>query len=117
MEFYIKSVSDPNFDPLKLQSSSEIAQLLAQLEVVLFTKKGDVLGYPQFGVGLEDLVYEMNYNSSQIEGEINSQISLYVPLAKKYNVKSTVEFLSGTKRDVIFVDVVIDSQYQIQIVI
>lgn len=117
MEFYIKSTSDPNFDPLKLQSSSKIAQLLAQLEILLFTNRGDVLGSPNFGVGLEDLVYELNYNSSQIEGEINSQMDMHIPLAKNYNVKTNVEFLSGTERDIIFVDIVIDSQYQIQIVI
>lgn len=117
MEFYIKSVSDPNFDPTKLQSSSEIAQLLAQLEVLLFTNKGDVLGSPNFGVGLEDLVYELNYNSSQIEGEIDQQLLMYVPLARNFNVKTSVEFLSGTEKDIIFVDIMIDSQYQIQIVI
>lgn len=117
MEFYIKSLDDPNFDPYKLQSESEIAQLLAQIELVLFTNKGDVLGNPGFGCSLEDLVYEFTYNAGQIEAEINTQMLLFVPLAQKYDVKTTVEFLSGTQRDAIFIDVVIDSRYQVQVVI
>lgn len=117
MEFYIKSSDDPNFDPTKLQSTSEIAQLLAQLEVVLFTNKTEVLGAPGFGCGIENMIFELNYNTSQLKGEIDRQIQKYVPLAKKHNVTTTVEFLSGTARDAIFIDVIIDAQYQIQVVI
>ena len=117
MEFYISSINDPNFDPAKLQSVDEIAQLLTQLEVVLFTRKGEVLGIPNLGCNLEDLIFELNYNSSQIQNEIATQLSLFVPLADKYKVVTTVDFLSGPDRDAIFIDLVIDNQYQIQVVI
>ena len=117
MEFYIKSNNDPNFDSSKLQSESEIAQLIAQLEVVMFTRRGEVMGAPDLGCNLEDLIYELNYNISQIENEINNQIMNYVPLAKKFSVEVTDEFASGVERDAVFIDVLIDSQYLLQVLI
>jgi phage baseplate assembly protein W len=117
MEFYIKSKNEPNFDPTKLQSESEIAQLIAQLEVIMFTRRGEVMGAPDLGCNLEDLVYELNYNISQIENEINNQIMNYVPLARKFAVEVTVEFASGVERDAVFVDILIDSQYLLQVLI
>jgi len=117
MEFYITSITDPNFDPTKLQSVSEVAQLMAQIEVVLFTRKGEVMGTPEIGCNLEDLIFELNYNSSQLQNEINTQLLQFVPLAQKYAVTTSVDFLSGPDRDAIFIDIVIDNQYQMQVVI
>ena len=70
MEFYIKSAGDPNFDPSKLQSESQIAQLISQIENVLFTEKGMVMGNYNFGCNLGEMVYEFSYNDWQIKEEI-----------------------------------------------
>ena len=77
MEFYIKSAGDPNFDPSKLQSESQIAQLISQIENVLFTEKGMVMGNYNFGCNLGEMVYEFSYNDWQIKEEIEYQIELH----------------------------------------
>lgn len=117
MEFYIKSVDDPNFDKSKLQSESKVAQLVAQLEVLLFTNKGDVFGDPEFGCGLEELIFELSYNDTQILSEIMGQISKYCPLARELNTNVTVSYERGDDRDAILIDVLIDSQYQMAVII
>jgi len=117
MELYIKTVGDPNFDQTKVHSSSEIAQLITQIETVFFTNKGEVLANPNFGCNLEDLVYSLNYNNLQIKSTIDEQIGLYCPLAKKYKVSAEVSFVRGTVRDIAYVDITIDSRYLVQVYI
>lgn len=117
MEFYIKSLGDPNFDPTKLQSESQLAQLITQLETLLFTEKGMVMGNYNFGCNLSEMVYEFNYNDWQIKEEIEYQIELHCPLATLFNTAVIVEYAKGVERDGIFINIIIDSQYQLQVVL
>jgi hypothetical protein len=117
MEFYIKSAGDPNFDPSKLQSESQIAQLISQIENVLFTEKGMVMGNYNFGCNLGEMVYEFSYNDWQIKEEIEYQIELHCPLATAFNTYVEVEYAKGIERDGVFISVIIDSQYQLQVVL
>lgn len=119
MELYIKTNGDPNYDPTKLQSDSRIATLLAQLDVILFTRRGEVLGEPGLGCNLEDLVYGLSYNDTQIKNEIEEQLGRYVPLARIMNVTVDVEFdTSSNDRDAIFISINIDGGREtVQVVI
>lgn len=117
MEFYIKSASDPHFNRNKLHSESKVAQLMTQLETILFTNKGEVMGDSDFGCDLEDLVFELSYNDTQIVSVITEQIARYCPLASDFNTRVEVSYLRSDDRDAILIDVIIDSQYQMQVVI
>jgi hypothetical protein len=109
MELYIKTNGDPNYDPNKLQSDTRIASLLAQLDVLLFTRRGEIMGEPGLGCNLEDLIFSLNYNNSQIKKEIENQLSRYVPLAAEMNVTVDVDFdTSSPDRDAIFININID---------
>ena len=115
MELYIKTVGDPNYDPNSIQMENEIEQVIAQIETILFTTKGEVLGQPEFGCNLEDLIYSLNYNAYQIESEINTQIARFCPLAAKYNVGVVADFKRGEVRDEVYIDITIDSKYYVQV--
>lgn len=119
MELYIKTNGDPNYDPEKLQSDSRTATLLAQIDVILFTRKGEVLGEPGLGCNLEDLVFSLSYNDTQIQSVIEEQLARYVPLAAIMNVTVDVEFdTSSIDRDAIFVNINIDNGAEkVQVVI
>ena len=117
MDFYVKTLGDPNFDNAKVHSESEIAQLLGQLETMLFTSRGEVLGEPDFGANLEDIIYTLNYNENQISEMINEQIELFIPLAQKYNTQVTVKFFKGQVRDIAEIDITIDSRYRVGVYI
>ena len=117
MELYIKTVGDPNFDQYRVHDGGEIAQLMTQLETVMFTNKGEVLSDVNFGCSLEDLIYSLNYNNTQIKSRIEEQINMYCPLAKKYKVSAEVSFVKGTVRDIAYVDLTIDSKYLLQVYI
>lgn len=117
MDFYIRVKGDPNYDPTKIHSESELSQLLTQIETMLFTNKGEVLGEPEFGANLEDLVYSLGYNEGQIKDVINYQMLNYVPLASKYSTQTTVEFYKGNVRDIAQINITIDSKYQVGVYI
>lgn len=117
MDFYVKTLGDPNYDPAKVHTESELAQLIGQIETTLFTNRGDVLGEPDFGCNLEDLVYSLNYNEQQVQDVVKQQLKTYVPLATKYDVKTTVAFYRGEVRDIAQIDIEIDSKYQVGVYI
>ena len=113
MEFYVISLVDPNFKPSKLQQDDDISMLLTQLETILFTTKGSVLGNPDFGCNLEDYVYELRYNDYLLKNAIDRQIEKYVPLSRKYPVSVNIETADEVDRHIIFVDITVDSKYQL----
>ena len=115
MDFYIKYIGDPNYQTGVIQNNGEIEQLLTQIETTLFTRKRDVLGEPEFGCNLEDLVYGLNQNEYQIRNEIEKQISNYIPLASKYSTSVDVKFFRGEVRDICYVDITVNNEYTIQV--
>jgi|TARA_B110000046_G_C12737521_1_gene291113 hypothetical protein len=115
MEFYIKYIGDPNYNSTQLQNNGEIEQLITQIETILFTRKTEVLGSPDLGCNLEDLVYSLGQNEFNIKQMITNQINAYCPLATKYKVAADVKFFKGTVRDIAYIDITIDSKYLVQI--
>lgn len=117
MEFYVKDITDPGFNRDKLQQDDDISMLLTQIETILFTRKGSVLGSPDFGANLEDYVYELRYNDFLIKKAIEEQIDNYVPLARRYSVDVNVDFTNEVDRHVVFLDITVDSRFQLGVYI
>lgn len=113
MEFYVKNIGEPHFQPDKLQQDDELSMLLTQIETILFTRKGEVLGMDNFGCNLEDYVYSFRYNDFMLKKVIVDQLDLFVPLASKYKVDVDVDFAEETDRHAVFLDIVIDSRIQL----
>jgi phage baseplate assembly protein W len=117
MEFYIKHIGDPSFQRDKLQQDDDLSIMLTQIETILFTRKGSVLGNPEFGANLEDYVYEFRYNDYQIKNAVNKQIRNYVPLSNKNPVNVEVDFTEESSRYVMFLDITIDARIKVGIFI
>lgn len=115
MELYIKSGGDPNFVDTEVQVENEVEMLIAQIEMILFTRRGDVIGSPDLGCNLEDTLYSLNFNENQLKSLIQQQIITYAPLAMKYNVKVDVIFERGEVRDSAYIDILVDNKYTITV--
>lgn len=113
MEFYVKNIGEPHFQPDKLQQDDELSMLLTQIETILFTRKGEVLGMEDFGCNLEDYVYEFRYNDFMLKKAVVDQLNQYVPLARKYRVDVEVDFAEETDRHAVFLDITVDSRIQL----
>ena len=46
---------------------------------LLLTKKGERVNHPNFGVALQNYLFEQNINPDNVEEEINQQINIYIP--------------------------------------
>ena len=117
MEFYVKNVGEPNYSPDKLQQDAEVSMLLTQIETILFTRKGEVLGDSNFGANLEDHVYELRYNDYMLKKSIQDQLTAYVPLSRKYSVDIQVDYAEESDRHAVFLDIMVDSRIQMGVYI
>lgn len=115
MELYIKYPTDPNYDETQVQTNSEIEMLITQIQTILFTNKREVMGQPNFGCSLEELVYDFGLNEHDLRSRITDQINHYCPLATKYNIATDIMFMRGEVRDIAYIDITIDSRYAIKV--
>lgn len=113
MELYIKTIGDPNFDVDQMESSEEIQLMLTQIETLIFTNKGEVIGNPDFGLNLDDYVYSFMYNDDMLQGMVSNAISQWIPLSNKYPVIVNVEYTTESDRNAVYIDISINNRYGI----
>jgi hypothetical protein len=107
-DIYTRIEGDPSFVPDKIEITENLEYLVIQIEMILFTRRGDVLGDDGFGASLDDLIFSTNLSGSAIENIVRDQIKSYVPLANTYNVDTRCEFYKGVEKDTAVLDIVID---------
>ncbi len=88
-DLYLKSENDPGFDPNQLEVIDDIDSTLQQIKLTLFTRKGDVLGEPNFGIDVERFLFDFEPDPIFIQQEAREQINNYVSGAKKKDINVT----------------------------
>lgn len=73
-EIYCKLPSDSNYQ-LKVETVNELEQILQQIKVILGTKPGEVLGSPSFGIDLNQYIFSMGLDISEILYNVNAALS------------------------------------------
>ncbi len=76
----------PGFDQI---SQDEVVKIINQhLEMILFTRKGEIISDVNFGVGLEDYVFMQENEPAllALKGEISQQIGKYLGYLDQYLV-------------------------------
>lgn len=96
LDFYFRNENDPNYQPNIYEVKDDIENTIQQVRMTVLTKKGEVLGEPDFGFGMEKYLFEFDTISiAPMEQEVNQLIQDYVLNSRKYNVKSTVSYLDS----------------------
>jgi hypothetical protein len=117
VDIYLRIPTDPNYDPTQIEVDDDFYNFLQAIEMILTTRKGDVLGDPDFGANLEDYVWS-NYTSSQIESELHEQIGTYCgSFISRIPYSITVNFIKGDITDSILVDIEIDGTSVLGIIV
>ena len=107
---YLKVEGDPQFTPGLLEVNDEVEILLNQIEMLLFTRQGDVLGEEFLGSNIEDLIYSTKASGGLIETAIYNQIQRYCALARTYKTEVNVRFFEGAERDIAVVDIIVNGE-------
>ena len=91
-DFYTRDNSYKSYNNDILEINDELSDLIIKIEQLLFTKKGEVLGSPDLGCNLDDMVFSQVLNANYIENNINEQIYKYCTSYAKFNVNVKVSF-------------------------
>jgi len=109
-EIYTRTPSDPNYKINVLDHSNPIESIISKIKTIFGTRQGNVIGDLNFGLGLEDLVFETRINKMQLEEDIKRQISEYVSESSDYKIDPKVSFGKTSEYDYCVIDIFIDNQ-------
>jgi phage baseplate assembly protein W len=111
IDIYLRIPTDPNYDPTQIDGDDEFQQFLQLIEMLLTTKKGEVLGNPELGCNLEQFLWNDQISSSSVKTEIMTQILSYgSDYGYRISYDIDVNFIAGPITDSILVDVYIEDQ-------
>lgn len=109
-EIYCRNESDPGYLPGILETTSPYEALLTKIRMIIFTNKGELLGDPNFGLSLEQMLFEIGANEKQITENFYGQLGIYVPDTVNMPIELKVSFTQGTVRDICYIDIYIDGK-------
>ena len=107
-EIYIVNQGEPGYDPQRIEESDSVKTLVQKLRMIMFSRKGDVLGDLKFGISLEQLLFEFGFSANELRTEFDRQIAAYIPEAPSFDLRLEVNFVPGTIRDLAYIDIYVN---------
>ena len=107
-EIYNRDPNDLTYNPYQLEVTDLVEICIGQIKMVLLTNRGEVLGDPQFGLNMEELVFSMGLSESSLRSQIDFYLQVYVPLFRLLNGTYELNFFVGTQRDIVTLDFMIE---------
>jgi hypothetical protein len=110
VDIYFKLSEYPYYDPSEIEINDELEMFLQNVEMLITTPKGTVLGDPNFGCSLESYLWSTDKSAYDIKQEITSQIYEYVNFDNYGGISYDIEvnFLQGEIWDTAIIDLTID---------
>lgn len=116
-DLYLRIEGDPRFEEDRIENVDILEQYLQQIELLLYTRKGEVLGEYDLGVDIEDLIFGFNLSEGPIKASIWDQITKHCPLHTVFRTDISLNFYKGTERDIAIIDIVINDNIAAGIII
>ena len=85
-DFYTRTPDDPKYLGDRVEIADEVESAIQQVKMTLFTKKGEVLGEPDFGLDLDSYLFEYDADPFQLSSDAMFQINKYVSESKKRKI-------------------------------
>ena len=113
-EIYIGIPNTNQYKERTIEITDDIETILQRIRMVLGTRKGIVLGDTDFGMNIEDYLFDMNFSEEKIRKEILYQIAKYVSptVSPMYSIDVKVNFGKNTVEgyDYMVIDIYINQQ-------
>lgn len=116
-DIYTRSPTDDNYILGLYSHSDPIESIITQVKMILGTVQGQVYGNINFGVGLEDLIFETRINKNELEEKIKGQIYQYIEEATDYEIRPEVSFGRDNGTEFAVVDIFINNQKSVGILV
>jgi phage baseplate assembly protein W len=110
VDLYFKMDTYPYYDADEIEITDRLELLLQEVEMILTTSKGSVLGDPDFGLSLDSYIWSTSKGSSHIKQDAENQINKYISNDALRGIALDIEvnFIKGEIWDSIILDVLID---------
>ena len=108
-EIYCIPADETRYKENTVEITSPIDTIIQQVDLLLFTNKGDVLMMPEFGCNLEQYLFETTWNQMAIKEMIMSQIRSYIFLDGTITVDVDVDFYTWEYNVAMIVDLKINN--------
>ena len=113
-EIYVGIPNTNQYKEKTIEITDDIGTILQRIRMVLGTRKGIVLGDTDFGMNIEDYLFDMNFSEEKIRKEILYQIAKYVSptVGPMYSIDVKVNFGKNTVEgyDYMVIDIYINQQ-------
>lgn len=116
-DLYIRNPNDPNFKYGILEHTDAIESIITKIKMILGTRQGQVLADLNFGVGIEDLIFETRINKTQLEEKIKSQFNQYITESADFKITPQVSFGKADGYDYAVIDIYINDERTIGILV
>lgn len=109
-DIYVIPEEEPRYKNNILEISNELDEIIQQVDMILFTNKGDVLCMPEFGCDLDKYLFETSYNKTHIKNIIMDQIDGFIYMNGSYKVDVDIEFVQWKQNVAMIVDLNINNR-------
>ena len=109
-EIYAIPNGEKRYKDNVVELSNELDVIIQQIDLLLFTNKGDVLLMPEFGCDLGRYLFETSFNESAIKSIIMEQIHNYIYLKGTYSVDVDISFIKWDFNVAMVVDLTINNK-------
>lgn len=109
-DIYAIPEEEPRFKDGVLEITGELDEIIQQVDMILFTKPGDVLCMPEFGCNLEQYLFDTSFNENTIKQVIKNQINNFIYLDGSYSVDVDVSFVKWDFNVAMVVDLTINNK-------
>ena len=110
IDLYFKMDTYPYYDADEIEITDRVELLLQEVEMILTTSKGSVLGDPDFGLSLDSYIWSTAKGNSHIKQDAENQINKYISndTLRGIDLGIEVNFIKGEIWDTIILDILID---------
>lgn len=109
-DIYVIPEEEPRYKENTLEVTGELDEIIQQVDMILFTNKGDVLCMPEFGCNLGQYLFETSYNEQYVKQVVMNQINDFIYLDGSYTVDVDVQFIKWDFNVAMIVDLNINNK-------
>lgn len=109
-ELYTRIEGDPKYLPNTIEENDRLGILLGQIRLLFATRKGEVISEPEYGLNLDDFLFETYVNKEEIQNEIGYQFNTFVSGFSEFDVSFDVQIVESLTSANCVIDVYIDQQ-------
>ena len=85
-EIYFRDQNDPKYRADQVEVTDDLEATIQQIMMTIFTKKGEVLGEPNFGLNLDNYLFEFDVDPTSLGRAAQDQIYNFVAETRKRRI-------------------------------